>query len=198
MKFKKISIAIFASLTFMSQAYAATPGVYVGVGAGYSSLNNFTDTSKQGGGGLGGQLVAGYNINPYFGVELGYRAFNNTTFNLDYYAANMDYSLHSLSLVGKLYLPLFKESKFDYYTLIGISESYGKARVKSYYGDGAPTLNNNALLGTLGVGFSYKINAHITTSLEYSYTTGKDGDGDDKLIGIPAANLATLNIFYNF
>jgi hypothetical protein len=40
------------------------------------------------------------------------------------------------------------------------------------------------------------ITRHITTSLDYSMTGGKNGN-DDK-IGIPQASLVTLNLAYNF
>lgn len=196
MKFKKLSAAILASLAFSGLSHAAKPGAYVGGGLGYSSLENFTDATRKTRGGVGGQVFAGYNFNKNLGLELGYRKYANTTYNIDgFNNFTSDYNMHDIRLVGKAYLPLNDTSPFNLYALLGVAEVYGTGNLK-FDSDKLRSDSSNALVATAGVGASYDISSHVTAGIEYSHSNGKSGN--DNNIGIPASNLTTLNIAYNF
>ncbi|HSW69354.1 MAG TPA: outer membrane beta-barrel protein [Gammaproteobacteria bacterium] len=206
-KMTKISATV-ASLLIVGAANAATPGVYVGAGAGGSILrtpdvttsNPIASTSEKRGG-LGGRIFAGYNFNKYFGLEAAFAAFASSSAKASALgmSASEKYSQNALSLVGKGYLPL-GESGFNAYALGGVSEVYGEDRYKRSY-RGTQLANNSqttrALRPTYGVGVSYDVADHMTTSLEVSRIQGKGNMKTDSH-AIPNADMATLNLGYNF
>ena len=197
MKLKKITALLITSMTFVGLANAAKPGAYVVGGLGYSQLENFSDATAKGNGGLGGMLFAGYNFNRYLGVEAGYRSYAKTNYTVDDFPdLTFDYSMYAFTLVGKGYLPLGDASPFNIYVMLGAAQVYGKGNIRLTGTDLFVSNSNNALLATAGVGVSYNINSHFTTSVEINTTSGRDGD--DNHIGIPQSNLATLNFSYNF
>jgi OOP family OmpA-OmpF porin len=191
-----VSVSVFCALSAGS-VYAAKPGAYIGAGAGYSSLNDFSDATKKNDGGAGGQIFAGYNFNQFFGLEASYRAYADTSYYLDEYPnVTFDYTMKAWTLVGKLYLPLGESSPFNIYGLLGASNVYGDGTTKSPINGENLSASNRAWLATAGFGLTYDINSHVTTGFEYSYTSSKNGNEDN--IGIPESNLVTLNLSYNF
>lgn len=191
-----VSVGLVCALG-ASSVFAAKPGAYIGAGAGYSSLNDFSDATKKNDGGAGGQIFAGYNFNQFFGLEASYRAYADTTYYFDEYPdATFDYSMKAWTLAGKLYLPLSESSPFNIYGLFGVSNVYGDGNAQSPINGENISASNRAWLATFGAGLTYDINSHITTGFEFSHTDSKSGDEDN--IGIPESNLATINLSYNF
>ena len=72
---------------------AATPGAYLGAGAGYSALEPAADAETLDEGGLGGRVFVGYNFNHYFGLESNYSTFFKTRYVLNDYqnVANIEF-----------------------------------------------------------------------------------------------------------
>ena len=193
----KNAIALMAiSASVIGIAKAEKPGAYVGGGLGYSSLGNFTETTKKDNGGLGGVLFTGYKFNQYFGVEAGYRKYAATNYILDNApSVTLNYTMYAFTLVGKGYLPLGKDNNpFNLYISLGAAEVYGNAKANAF-GYSKVSSSNNSLLVTTALGVSYAINSHFISSLEYSGTQGKNGDS--KHVGIPYSAMANLNIAYN-
>ena len=61
-------------------ANAASPGAYIGGGAGLSGSEAVSDAQMLKDSGLGGRAFVGYNFNRYFGVEGSYSTFFKTTY----------------------------------------------------------------------------------------------------------------------
>lgn len=189
MKIKNI-LGVIALLSLTSSGYAAKPGAYIGGGLGYSILDDFSDATKQTGGGVGGALFAGYNFNTFIGLELAYRAYADTTYQYggSYWWGDFDYSFYAITLMAKGYVP-FENSPFALFASLGGAQVHGSS-------DFNGVDSSSALVAAVGLGASYNINPHVTTSLEYTRTGSKDASGNN--IGIPGANLVTWNLIYNF
>jgi OOP family OmpA-OmpF porin len=214
----KISAVIASSLLCASLANAATPGAYAGIGLGASKIEaastslfvNNTSSSKTAtanSGGFGGKLFAGYNFNQYVGLEAGYAMYANTTnkASVANYQASAKYSMRTVSLVGKAYLPI--QQDFNLYALGGAAEVYNTVNYRNN-SNGAITLNRGLELrsGTqtmrqlrpvYGVGASYDVNSHVNAGLEFSHIQGI-GNTTTNAKAIPNANLLTLTAAYNF
>lgn len=219
-KMTKISAAIITSLVFAGMANATTPGAYVGVGAGASTLRtpnsymfnidnafNAGSTSRQRSG-LGGRLFAGYNFNQYFGLEASYATYASSTYkaSLDGDSASLKYSLNAINLVAKGYLPL-GNSGFNAYALAGLADVRNQVRynnandiplangVTANFKNG--TTNYYRIRPVYGVGVGYDLAQHITTNVELSRIQGA-GNVKTSASAIPNADMLTLNFGYNF
>lgn len=187
-----LSLALCTTTTLIN---AATPGAYIGGGAGLSHLNIESGLNRVDNNVFGGRVFFGYNFNNYFGLETNYSALNKTSF----YVANNpfvtgDYSINALSLVGKLYLPLGTDGRINLYVLGGAAQSYGKFDI-AYQSLSVLNFSDNGVVPTAGLGISYDINEQFTAGLEVSGFGEKD---DPNTMGIPASSLATLSLAYKF
>jgi hypothetical protein len=210
-KMTKISTAI-ASLLLAGIANAATPGGYVGVGIGDSVLrtSNPFNTSHTSGlstsssrGGLGGRVFGGYNFNNYVGLEAAYATYANSTYKASVRGipsanASVKYALDAFSLVGKGYLPI-ADTGLNAYALGGLAEVRNevKASAGAFGQSASDRKNTNTLRPMFGVGVSYDMAEHVTSSLELSRIIGS-GDTKTSASAIPNADMVTLNLGYNF
>lgn len=218
-----VKLTVVALALSVGVANAAKPGAYIGAGVGasnlgsglgysrlhgYSGINSFANghvsaTSPT----LAGTAFAGYNFNPYFGLEAGYVNYGtaHNTSALNGTTASIDRKLQSANLVGKAYLPI-QDTGLNLYALGGV------AMVKSdtTYTPGAASLVSGAnfssptnspkynLRPVYGVGASYEIpNSQVTTSIEVSHLQGS-GNPATSSSAIPSANLATFGLSYSF
>lgn len=176
--------------------HAASPGAYLGAGAGYSALEPASDAEMLDEGGLGGRLFLGYNFNHYFGVESNYSTFFKTRYVLnDYQNIAIDYKLNALSLVAKGYLPLSQDDPFNLYGSFGVAQVYADIDAKVNL-DTVLSDSDSGLVPTIGLGASYDINQRITASLECSVFGKKHADYSH--FGIQSSALATFNLAYKF
>ena len=174
---------------------AATPGTYFGGGAGIGQLASEVGLNKTEENVLGGRVFFGYNFNNYFGLETNYSALGKTRYYDFYYPLlTGDYSLNVVSLVGKLYLPLSKESPANLYALVGGAQLWGTFDV-AYHSMSLANFSTSATVPTAGIGASYDLNQHLTTNLELSVFGEKKSLVD---LGIPQSMLATLSLAYKF
>lgn len=195
MNTKNTLALLIATVASIGIANAATPGAYVGGGLGLSNVSGFTDAKTNDDGGLGGTLFVGYNLIPYFGIEAGYRKYAKADYQMSQMYYNdviFGYDMYAFTLVGKGYLPIGENSPLNLFISLGAAEVYGKANVKNF----KSSSSNNALLVTSGIGITYDINSNLTVSCEYTFTQGKSGNSH--AIGIPQADMATLNLAYKF
>lgn len=175
-------------------ANAATPGAYLGGGLGLSAYEPVSDAQMKTDGGLGGRAFAGYNFNRYFGLEGAYSTFYKTTYLLnDYQNLAIDYSLNALSFVAKGYLPLSENNTTNLYGLLGVAQSFADINAK-YHQTSIFSDSDTGVVPVLGLGASYEMNQHFTTSLECSFFGKKDADANH--FGIQQAALVTLNLAY--
>jgi opacity protein-like surface antigen len=190
---KIISMSIL-SLTLCNSTFAVPEGPYIGAGIGGSVLNNFSDASKKNDDPqLAGRVFAGFNFNNWLGMELSYARYGNTSYtqNNSLDTLSYDYKLDAASLVGKAYLPLDSEAKVSAYGLLGVTYLNGKADTQ-FMDNHISNDSSHVYSPTVGAGFQYTLNQHVSTGIEYSYARGKSGDSNH--IGIPDANLLTFNV----
>jgi len=203
----KISTAI-ASLLVAGLANAATPGAYVGVGIGDSVLRTSSPFATVPGmstsgsrGGLGGRLFGGYNFNNNFGLEAAFATYASSNYKASVPGmmnASVKYALDALSVVGKGYLPL-SDTGVNLYALGGAAEVRSQVKTNgTLLGHSvSDTQNTNSLRPAVGVGVSYDMAEHVTSSLELSRIFGR-GDTKTSASAIPNADMVTLNLGYNF
>jgi hypothetical protein len=196
---KKITITTLITSTLLISAAelnAASPGAYLGAGAGYSVLDDSSLATKEKDGGLGGRGFIGYNFNHYLGVETNYTSMFRTKYRLnDYPGLTIDYRLNALSLVLKGYLPISDSGAFNLYGLIGAAQMYSNSHV-NYHLNTYLTDSDSALVHNLGFGASYDLTQRFSTSFEISGFGEKDSDYYH--LGIPQSSLATLSLAYKF
>ncbi|EKD54799.1 MAG: OmpA-like protein transmembrane protein [uncultured bacterium] len=206
-KMTKISAVILSSITLVGLTHAATPGAYVGAGLGTSRLSTpnmgnvtgatSTSTTR---GGLGARLFGGYNFNKYFGLEAGYATYAPSTYKASNSVASekLKYTLGALNVVAKGYLP-FDESGFNAYVLGGIAAVNSKVALTTNNVPGVPSDSKTTrkLRPMYGIGVSYDVAEHVTTSLEASHIQGS-GNLKTSNSAIPSANMLSLNLGYNF
>jgi len=175
--------------------FAATPGAYLGGGAGLGQLASEADLNKTKNNVFGGRVFLGYNFNDYIGLEANYSALGKTTYYDPFYpSVTGDYSLNAVSLVGKFYLPLSKESPANLYALVGGAQLRGNFDI-AYQAMNLAKFSTNAFVPTAGLGASYDLNQHLIANLEVSFF-GEKKSLDD--IGIPQSMLATFSVAYKF
>lgn len=196
---KAVNVFLSSAVLFIATGdlvNAATPGAYIGGGAGLSGYETVSDAQMVEDKGLGGRAFVGYNFNRYFGVEGSYSTFFKTTYLLDdYQNAAIDYKLNALSFVAKGYLPLSEDNSTNLYGLLGVAQSYADIDAK-YHQTTILSDSDSGIVPVFGVGASYDINKHMTTSLECSLFGNKDADYNH--FGIQRAALATVNLAYKF
>jgi len=174
---------------------AATPGAYIGGGAGISQLAPESGLNKREDSVLGGRVFFGYNFNDNLGLEASYSSLGKTHYyDMRYPLVTADYTLSAASLVGKIYFPLSKESPANLYILLGGAQLWGNLDV-AYHSMSLANFSTNALLPTAGAGASYDLNKHLTANLEVSVFSEQESKKD---LGIPQSMLATLNLAYKF
>jgi OOP family OmpA-OmpF porin len=218
-KITKISAAVLASLALVGLANAASPGAYVGLGMGGSTVrtpdsylfqsNNGFDrfTNEHQHGGLGGKIFAGFNFNQYFGLEAAYATYAKSSYkaSTNGTSATLKDSLTAFSVVGKAYLPI-EATGFNVYVLGGVAEvrnqvNYSNSGVALAQGVSAKYKSGNHLYSDLrpvfGVGANYEVAHNVTTGLEFSRIQGK-GNFKTSPSAIPTADMLSLNIGYNF
>ncbi len=196
---KVVNIALSTAALLIATgniANAATPGAYIGGGAGLSGYEQVSDAQMQDDNGFGGRAFVGYNFNRYFGVEGSYSSFFKATYLLnDNQNVAIDYKLNAFSVVAKGYLPLSEDNSTNLYGLVGVAQSYADIDLK-YRQTTIARDSDNGIVPVFGVGASYEINKHLTTSVEASLFGNKEAD--DNHFGIQRAALATLNLAYKF
>lgn len=121
-------------------------------------------------------LGAGYNINKFFGVELGYRDFGETKDHFDgvngtdHYDSvdKYDVTAWQASVIGKL--PISNE--FNLYGRVGLANIKVDYEAADYYPDGnnpIPYTNSETKTKALiGVGASYDITPQFAVRAEYN------------------------------
>lgn len=195
---KALKRAVLPAIFLVSSHFsaAATPGAYLGGGAGYSSVEEISDTVNQSDGGLAGRVFVGYNFNHYLGIEANYARLADTNFSFPQYRnvfINLD--LSAVSVVGKLYLPVSVDNRLNLYAALGIAQMYshfdGKFQSRTFLDD-----SDDGLVGTAGLGISYDLNRHWTTMAEFS--AYDDKDVSDSHLGFPQSTLATISLAYKF
>jgi opacity protein-like surface antigen len=213
----KINLTVACLALIAGSANAATQGGYAGAGLGYSRLqtpDTFLQTNNavqvvdqiRQRGGLGGRVFGGYNLNEYVGVEAGFSQYVKSKYNSQLessgfnFAGYNEYTMSAVDLVGKAYLPL-GNTGLNAYALGGAALVHSKARANvSWEGIilNSASSRQNKLRPKFGLGASYAIPAtKLTTSVEWSRIQGK-GNLKNDIRAIPNADMATLNISYNF
>lgn len=177
-------------------ANAASPGAYIGGGAGLSGIEPVSDAQMVSDSGFGGRAFAGYNFNRYFGLEGAYSSFYKTTYQInDFQNLSVDYNLNAFSVVAKGYLPLSDANTTNLYGLVGMAQSYADVDAKynqiSMFSD-----SDSAIVPVVGLGASHDFNQHFTTALELSVFGSREADIHH--FGIQRAALVTANLAYKF
>ncbi len=204
-KMTKLCSVLAATLSIASAAQAATPGTYVGIGLGGSTLNVPSASSpdlistKKSTGGLGSRFFAGYNFDQHFGLEAGYSTYagSKVSGNFDSNtSASIKYEYSALDLLGKAYLPV-AATGFNVYALGGValvnSKQVGKSTEDSSDNFSKTT---RTLRPEVGLGASYAITPKLTSNLELSRIIGRGNLKTDET-AIPNADRLTLGVSWN-
>lgn len=210
---KKIIQSIGIALGATQLVLAASPGIYVGAGAGYGILrtpdNNMfagtTNTYKRGG--ISGRGFVGFNFNPCLGIEIGYARYNRSIYTgaIGNTQSTLKYYSYTADLVAKAYLPLGGMNQFNVYGLLGaarVNESIvfndqGIAISSQYATPNDGTTHARKTRPIYGAGASYNLSYHLVTNIEYTqiHALGKFSGNAN---AIPYTDLLTLNLAYNF
>lgn len=204
-----------AALAVSHAVFAATPGLYVGAGAGTSKLAfpdqtvfspQSVDTSKHLTG-MSGRAYAGYNLNPYLGFEAGITRYAQASFNgyQNNLQSSLDYSMSAIDLVAKTYLPV-GDRRLNLYALGGIA---AVDESMSWQNEGVPFLNDVFPIGNgskshrkirpiYGVGVGYDIpKSQFSVSVELTRLQGAGNMGENPHSS-PPAEMVGLSLTYHF
>lgn len=204
-----------AALAASHAALAATPGLYVGAGAGTSKLAfpdqtlyspQATDNSRKITG-FSGRAYAGYNFNSYLGLEAGVTRYAQATFNgyQNNMQSSLDYAMSAIDLVAKTYLPV-GDKRLNLYALGGIA---AVDESMSWENGGVPFLNDVFPIGNgskshrkirpiYGVGVGYDIpKSQFSVSVELTRLQGS-GDMASNPHSSPPAEMVGLSLTYHF
>lgn len=208
-------ILFLGAATLSAMTYSAPIGTYVGVSGGRSMVktpdsNPFTvssnGTTTKTLTGWAERAFTGYNVNPFFGLEVGYTNYARSLYNARTPSGNsqMKYNFRSYDALGKAYLPL-GYSGLNLYVLAGVS----RVTETLNYTDGGVPLSGSVAPINAGVSHSYKtrplygvgINMtfmnHITADVEATQVYNLGSFSSDAN-AIPFLNLLTLGVAYNF
>lgn len=217
-KIANFSAAILSLFAFVSLAYPATPGSYLGAGLGATKLEtpneylfnleggvNGSNSKKRGG--LGGRAFAGYNFNEYLGIEAGIARYAKSKYDgsLNNSNSSLTYSMNAIDLVAKTYLPI-GDRRFNLFALGGLA---AVSNTVEFNNGGIPFINDFVMpvngsktrpkiRPIYGVGMGYDIpKSHFTASVELSRIQGI-GDVKTSTNAMPPANMLSFSLNYNF
>jgi hypothetical protein len=199
---KRIVLPTWFLLSLCSLAHGATIGPYVGVGIGKSSARTPNEAAFN----LNG--FAGYNITPYFGLEVGYANYARTVYNGRIPGAHSEfqYNFRSADAVGKAYLPL-GYTGYNLYALAGVVRvtetlNYTNAAglplsgsIASPAGLGVTNAYKTRPIYGIGVNFSVP-SYHFTINIEATQVDRTSNFGSNP-VAVPYLNLVTLGVAYN-
>ncbi len=183
----------------------------------YESISNTTkDLTKKNH--VGGRLLLGYSVNPYFSLESGFTIYPSHKIRLSNNTGSLEHegSARSLDLVGKLILPLervstsfeglsiygkfgpalggYKQVKYVLHTNSADSLGYKYFRFNKWglsYGLGL----NYSFTTSFGVDLSWS-GLHSFHKSKYSYDSANDIYHLDT--GLPSARMFALGVSYKF
>lgn len=176
-----IAVAVAAAFACMGTAQAFEMGPYVGVKSGLShmdisgkdisieGLNNpehaISDSSLYS---YTGGVFAGYNFNPYFGVEFGYDYLG--TFDMDFSADNMgshDFTVNALQLSLRGAYPI--TSSLSVTGTVGALQWFNDAWSYDRHQDGGSEDQHSSMSPVVGAGFEYAFNRNWVARFDYEY-----------------------------
>lgn len=214
-KLTNLCLAVLSlSVLNIETTQAATEGFYAGAGIGASQLetpnknivtNNLSPIQKQSHEltGLGGRVFAGFNINPYLGVESGVAQYAKSKYSSQTLLTHtsLDYSLNAIDVVAKVYLPIAES--FNLYGLGGVALVHSNVDYNGYTMSKNPkgSESQTKVRPIYGVGANYQIpQSNFVTGFEFSRIQGigKVNLSEPTKKVIPSANMITFNIAYNF
>lgn len=219
-KIIKISLVAASVASLVNVAEAATPGSYLGAGLGYSQFNTPHNNLITGGtaslfkqshnyNGFAGRAFAGYNLTENFGFEGGISQFARARYESKLrsdsalFKNTKDFTMTSLDLVGKAYLPV-GTTGLNLYALGGAALVHSKIKQQTKLntplvtGFDSTSQVQNKFRPKFGAGASYDIpQTQLTTNLEWSRIQGK-GNTKKSLTAIPTADMVTVDIAYKF
>lgn len=167
MKMKYFIIAILTTIS-ISNCYANLPGLYTGIGGGFSQLEAYSDTNVPAGT-FASEAFIGYNFNQRIGLELSYLINGRTQFTLkNYYNVKVDYALKSLSLLSRIYLNT-GDSPLETAFILGISQAFviPTLEVKGYSKTNKFQFEDQkSLLLMVGGGFNYQFNKNFSSKID--------------------------------
>jgi opacity protein-like surface antigen len=184
------------------QAMRTAPAAYFGVGGGLAYAN-FQDSDFDlagqanangiGGGGVtqttsrstndfGWKVFAGYRLNPWFGVELGYTNFGKQEYRFDFFQggaqvgdAKMDYEVQSVNLVAVPRYPFpngaFVQGKLG--AAFTRTENSFNVNVAGFPPSGSDKKSRTNVLAGIGLGYDFPNGLSIVGEYEYYGKVGE-------------------------
>lgn len=206
---KKTAIAValaFASFTTVAEAvpknntwylggtlgWSQYPSIHFPGHNGYTNNRDFPMHENQ----VAVGALAGYQVNPYFGLEVNYNWLGRINYNsiqvLDNSTGNGYFQSQGIQFTPKFNYPISK--KIDIYTKLGamIWRADTRQRIGTdFIGD-----YDNGYSPLIGLGIEYSLHKNLATRLDYQWTSNI---GDSHTVGTrPDNNLLNIGISYRF
>lgn len=217
---KKFIIVPTAILLTTAANVYADSGFYVGVGAGYGSINTSTTngysyldgSSNQSGGSMLGSIYAGYDFSHYVGIQMDYDYIANIQFSSGtnqttgtQNSFNVNQQMIDLAITGHLPFALFANSLsgISIFGKLGIgytNVSFSGGAVAS--GQGLQYVQNlpsfgQSVVPVLGIGAEYGIDS-VGIRVEYDYIGTTTVNTSNSNIMNINNNIGLISVFYHF
>ncbi len=208
---------VAACATLTNLAFAACPGAYLGLGAGYGiakTPNQFAFDVSGGGtttrdrGGVSGRVFAGVNIVNYLGLEAGYTAYAYSNYNAStvFGSSLLQYKFYTYDVVAKAYLPISRTG-FEVYGIAGAARVAAIVRYPNNTVFLSGPIATPLIVGgnthayktrpIYGLGLTYSFTPCLTAHVEATQVR-RLGNFQNSATAIPYLNLATINLAYHY
>jgi len=180
-KLTGVALLCAASTTFavMSIPY----GWYIEGNLGSSNLTNTDYPGSTSSSGIGGNANLGYKFMPYFGTEIGYTQYANTSIKNSKGTKAATVKNYSYDIAGKGILPI-AESPFELFAKIGVARVNAKVSVNNQTaatGLGVSSSNHSTTGLYYGLGAQYSLINALALNVQWQRAQGNSTTGNEDL-----------------
>ena len=214
-----LKLKLMLLTTLIACSAFADGGLYMGLGAGYGTINTNTTNgfayldgaSAKGGGNLAGGLMLGYDFNRYLGVQSDYDYIANVQYTTGSSipgvsgSFNGNQQLLDLGIIAHLPFILFSNnlSGLSLFAKLAIGYSFTNFIGGMVAATAAPALqislpaNSSSLVPVAGLGIEYGVNS-VGVRLEYDYIGNTTIVNNNQTLMNVQNSLTLLSVFYHF
>lgn len=185
-----LSFTTYAS-AYSDYCMSAPYGWYAEINLGSTRISNISYPGKSSNSGIGGNLNLGYKFMPYFGLEMGYTRYANTSLSdqLNTKAATIKH--FSYDLAAKGILPV-SSSGFELFAKVGVQRNNANITIEnavaaSNIGLTSSNHSNTALY--LGIGGQYYFSPEIAVVVQWQRA---DGNGNIGIMDLYSVGFSVL------
>jgi hypothetical protein len=178
-----LSAATILATTSTLAAISLPSGWYVegNIGQSKQTSKNYGAGTSTDNSGWAGSVIAGYKFMPYFGGEVGYTRYADTTIKTTGGSKVAKDRLYSVDIAGKAMLPI-TDSGFELFAKLGVARAYSKERVT----DSTTAANNGLSFDTsqksatalyMGLGADYSFMPNLAVNAQWARAKGNTNTG---------------------